>query len=70
MFNNNLKSILAGFNKIVDKLDGLIANNHMVVTQNTQTIDQLQQSNMNLLAEAQEAQAVIDNLRKLLGSKE
>lgn len=70
MFNNNLKSILAGFNKIVDKLDGLIANNHMVVNQNTQTIDQLQQSNMNLLAEAQEAQAVIDNLRKLLGSKE
>lgn len=70
MFNNNLKSILAGFNKIVDKLEGLIANNHMVANQNTQTIDQLQQSNMNLLAEAQEAQAVIDNLRKLLGSKE
>ena len=70
MFNNNLKSILAGFNKIVDKLDSLSANNHMVVNQNTQTIDQLQRSNMNLLAEAQEAQAVIDNLRKLLGSKE
>ena len=70
MFNNNLKSILAGFYKIVDKLDGLIANNHMVVNQNTQTIDKLQQSNLNLLAEAQEAQAVIENLKKLLGNKE
>ncbi len=70
MFNNNLKSILAGFNKIVDKLDSLIANNHFMVNQNTQTIDHLQQANLNLLAEAQEAQAVIENLKKLLGNKE
>ncbi|WP_130906880.1 hypothetical protein [Pseudomonas sp. Sample_16] len=61
-----LKKILKSFARTLDQLEQLISLNNVKVDQNTQEIDRLQQFNLTLMAEAQAAKNVAQNIRNLI----
>lgn len=62
-----LNKILKAFNNAIDQLEQLTAINNVEVSRNTQQIDALQQKNLTLLAEAQHAKEIAENLKALIG---
>ncbi|OUM22323.1 hypothetical protein B8W70_26360 [Pseudomonas sp. 1239] len=62
-----LNKILKSFSKVIDQLEQLSATNNIEVSRNTEQIDQLQQKNMLLIAEAQAAKETSENLKALIG---
>lgn len=62
-----LNKILKAFSKVIDQLEQLSATNNIEVSRNTEQIDQLQQKNMLLIAEAQAAKETSENLKALIG---
>lgn len=61
-----LSKILKTFNKTLTQLETLIQQNDAAVAENTAQIDRIQQTNLDLIAEKQQASNVRDNLTKLL----
>jgi len=53
-------------NKTLDELDRLMATNNMAVDENTRNIVNLQERNLILMAEAQAAKNVSDNIRNMI----
>lgn len=62
-FNKIVKTL----SKAIDQLEQLVASNNIEVNRNTEQIDNLQQKNMLLLAEAQAAKETAENLKALIG---
>ena len=53
-------------NKTLNELDRLMASNNLAVDENTRNIDKLQERNLMLMAEAQAAKNVADNIRNMI----
>jgi hypothetical protein len=63
---NALKAILKAHNKVITKLETLATKNDTTVESNDRYIKQLQEQNLELVAEAQAARNIASNFRKLI----
>jgi hypothetical protein len=64
--HKSLKSILAGFSKVVEELQTLQQQNHNKVKENSEKISKLQDTNTVLILEADKAAKVQENITKLI----
>lgn len=62
-----LNKILKAFNNAIDQLEQLTATNNIEVSRNTLQIENLQEKNLLLIAEAQHAKEIAENLKALIG---
>ena len=62
-----LNKILKAFNNAIDQLEQLTAANNIEVSRNTLQIENLQEKNLLLIAEAQHAKEIAENLKALIG---
>lgn len=64
----SLKKVLKSFTKTLDQLEQIVKANDQAIAENTAQIDRIRDTNLDLMAERQQARNVSDNLRKLLES--
>lgn len=62
-----LNKILKAFNNAIDQLEQLTSANNIEVSRNTLQIENLQEKNLLLIAEAQHAKEIAENLKALIG---
>lgn len=62
-----LNKILKAFNNAIDQLEQLTSENNIEVSRNTLQIENLQEKNLLLIAEAQHAKEIAENLKALIG---
>lgn len=62
-----LNKILKAFHNAIDQLEQLTATNNVEVSRNTLQIENLQEKNLLLIAEAQHAKEIAENLKALVG---
>lgn len=68
-FNETVDDILSDFSKKVERLEKLIRRNSDKVTDNTATIRQLQEDNLDLIAASTYAQNTADKIRDLISGE-
>ena len=70
MFNLKLTKILSTFEKTVNQLEQLIVKNSDEVVRNTDQIQHLQETNLDLIAESTQAKGVAEKIRDLISGED
>lgn len=64
-----LKAILKTHNKVITQLEKLATHNESAIEGNTAQIKKLQESNLELISEAQASRSIASNFRKLISEE-